>query len=681
MMKNNVTKSALSVFLLLSSLHSAENSVNLEAIVIEAPISEEIGNGSGSFYKKEELGIGEVDSFDELSTFVPSFSVTNYGSRNIVFTSYRGHVNFMTTGSPVAVYIDDIPISYVNTFLAHDLYDISDVTVMKGPQGFTTGLGAQAGIIRLQTDTVIPSEPETTVKAGLANYNEHRLSLHTKVPIDNGGVQFNALYSERDGFTKNNYNNTPFDDEQTKAASLKLTKDYDHLNFTLLALFDRNDDGGTPYVDNRDTPFEMNQNIKGFVRQKNRLASFTIEYSDTGLTVKSVTSIQNFSCDELLDGDRTPENLLEIQSYEHLEQFSEALSLTLEEENWELISGVFYASQSDYTYTERHDYDYLDTEGFREWSTSQPETNMALFGTYKTLLDQNWVLSMGLRYNVVEKEFDNRFEQSFPIVIPEYGFVNTAYPPIYDTKTWHRVLPKLNLAYHFNTTDSIFIQYAQGFKSGGYSYDDYDPQTVAYEPEDSKTVELGMSLQWGRSLFLSGSFYATRVDNLQVETTRPDFSSYIDNSSKAEICGLESELHYLLSEHWTLESGLALTRSEFREYISHGVDYSGNTLIHVPKYTVHLGTHYDLNDRYYINASVKSNGKTYFDKANTLSQSSYAVADAKIGYASKPFEWSIYAKNIFDKRYLTHAISKGDESAYNFGEPRRIGLNLTYYFD
>ena len=167
---------------------------------------------------------------------------------------------------------------------------------------------------------------------------------------------------------------------------------------------------------------------------------------------------------------------------------------------------------------------------------------------------------------------------------------------------------------------------------------------------------------------------------MQVETIRPDITSYVDNAAKAEIYGFESELHYALTDGFKIYSSIGLVQAKFKDYVSNNVDYSGNKLLNVPEYTCELGSEYDFMKKYYFYTALKSNGKTYFDKANSVSQSPYAYVNAKIGFRSKKLLWSIYARNIFDKRYLNYVVSAGGLNAYNFGEPRRFGVSLTYNF-
>lgn len=632
-------------------------------------------------YDTAFLETNMIESVEDLGTYVPSLSISNYGSRNVVFTSYRGHSNFMTTQSPLALYIDDMPLTNHSTFLAQELFNISSVTVLKGPQGFETGLGAQAGIIKLQTDEQITDRVQGSLEAGVANYREHKAVAHLTVPLDSGAASIDALYRKRDGFTTNLYNDTPLDDEQTKALSAKIIKNLtESFRFTLQAMLSDNDDGGTPYQREPYNAFEMNQNINGYVRQKNKMAAVKLDWFGDDLHVRSVTSYSDYDSPELLDADRTPEDFIELRSDQHIKQLSEEVTADYLHEDEEWIGGLFLSHQYASTYEERHDFNYLDVRGYRLWQTSQPEDEAALFATCKKRLDTDWQMDIGLRYSVVRKKFDNLFTQYFPIVIPEYGFVNGADSAIDDTVYWYRLLPKLSLSYETDNHAKVYFTYSRGFKSGGYSYDDYNISTAAYEPEDSDTLELGYAAALHDGLIFSASLYATRIDNLQVEIIHPDLSSSIDNSAKADIYGLEAQLQYALTPEWSMQSALAFTRARYREYASNGVDYSGSHIINVPDFTFFIGSRYDFNRAFFLNASLRSHGRTYFDKANALSQSSYTLADIMVGYHADGFSCNLYLKNAFDKRYFNNIAATGEEFAYNFGEPRRIGVNLRYAF-
>ena len=395
------------------------------------------------FTNLDEQNIHTLEDFGHLE---PSFSLENYGSRNAAFTSYRGQTNFLTTASPIALYINDIPINYVFTYLIHDFYDIGKMRMMPGPQGFESGLGASAGIINLSLATPSAPKPQTTIKTNIGNYNEKGLSLHTSIPLEEGYLQLNALKSTRDGFTQNIHTGKDVDYQNTEGLSLVYNKRLnDALALTFTAIYDNNDDGGTPYHNNPDTPFEMDQTFEGSVKQTQKLASLKLEYFHDNYLLSSITSFQDFKSSEYLDLDRTPENFIVFDSDEKLRQISQDFRLKYENEESTLTTGLFTSKQLTSTYDETYAYNYLDVQGLGYFRTNRPETQMAMYLSYQQQLASLWKLTTALRYQVTKQKFDNYISYYFPIEIEEYDFISTPGFSLNDTLTWHRLLPKVSL--------------------------------------------------------------------------------------------------------------------------------------------------------------------------------------------------------------------------------------------
>ena len=226
----------------------------------------------------------------------------------------------------------------------------------------------------------------------------------------------------------------------------------------------------------------------------------------------------------------------------------------------------------------------------------------------------------------------------------------------------------------------MYVEYAKGFKSGGYNYDDFDITTVRYDAEDSDTLTLGFR-HTNDTWQLNTSLYASKVKNQQVETIRSDLSSYVDNAKDAMIYGLEIQGNYTLTSNWQASGALALTDATYGEFTSKGVDYTGNQLLYTPKYALRLSSQYFLYSHYFIDVAMQVDGKRYFDKENSQAQDAYALLDLSFGYEHENLSWRIYGTNITDERYYNHIATAGDQIAYNYGEPRRVGVRLTYTFD
>ncbi len=82
----------------------------------------------------------------------------------------------MTTDPAVAVAFNDIPFIR-NHFFEQEFYDVSQVEVLRGPQGTLYGRNATAGVVNL-----ISAKPtdqfEAMASADVGNYGNRRLGGH-----------------------------------------------------------------------------------------------------------------------------------------------------------------------------------------------------------------------------------------------------------------------------------------------------------------------------------------------------------------------------------------------------------------------------------------------------------------------------------------------------------------------
>ena len=88
-------------------------------------------------------------SFDsgQLSVFVPSFVMPEYGSRYTSSVYMRG-IGSRVYSPAVGIYVDGIPVLSRSAFNFHT-YDIDRVDVLHGPQGTLYGMNTEGGLIRL----------------------------------------------------------------------------------------------------------------------------------------------------------------------------------------------------------------------------------------------------------------------------------------------------------------------------------------------------------------------------------------------------------------------------------------------------------------------------------------------------------------------------------------------------
>ncbi len=147
------------------------------------------------------------------------------GRENSVF-QIRGQSKALSgTNSPaVASYFADVPQPVFGSGI--DIYDMSNVQVLKGPQGTLFGRNTTGGAVLFYP--VLPTNtPNGYIQVGYGNYNERLVEGAVTVPIvqDKLSLRVAGQYEQRDGYTKNIGVGGNLDDQDVKAfrASLLFT--------------------------------------------------------------------------------------------------------------------------------------------------------------------------------------------------------------------------------------------------------------------------------------------------------------------------------------------------------------------------------------------------------------------------------------------------------------------------
>ncbi|MEO8374639.1 MAG: TonB-dependent receptor [Sphingomonas bacterium] len=145
-------------------------------------------------------------NMDDIARETPVLQNTEFGAgRNKIFIRGIADSSFNgSTQSTASIYFGDVQLGYSGPEPSLNLYDISRVEVLEGPQGTLYGAGAIGGIIRLTPNPVNLAKSEGSVAAGITATNGGGiggdLSGMLNVPLlnDKVGVRMVA-YRVRDG--------------------------------------------------------------------------------------------------------------------------------------------------------------------------------------------------------------------------------------------------------------------------------------------------------------------------------------------------------------------------------------------------------------------------------------------------------------------------------------------------
>ncbi|HEV2561066.1 MAG TPA: TonB-dependent receptor [Rhizomicrobium sp.] len=152
---------------------------------------------------QEQLTSRQIAGGPDLVKEVPNltFTKTNFTGYSIQIRGIGTQAISVTTDPAVAVAFNDIPFIR-NHFFEQEFYDVSQVEVVRGPQGTLYGRNATAGVVN-----VISAKPtdqfEAMASADIGNYHNRRYEGMINIPIVDDRLDIRAAgeWTKRDGYT------------------------------------------------------------------------------------------------------------------------------------------------------------------------------------------------------------------------------------------------------------------------------------------------------------------------------------------------------------------------------------------------------------------------------------------------------------------------------------------------
>jgi outer membrane receptor protein involved in Fe transport len=162
---------------------------------------------------QEQLTATQTAGGPDLVRQVPNltFSKTNFTGYNIQIRGIGTQAISVTTDPAVAVAFNDIPFIR-NHFFEQEFYDVSNVEVLRGPQGTLYGRNATAGVVNLSSAK--PTDQyEAMASLDVGNYNNRRMEGMLNIPIvgDKLDLRIAGEWTKRDGYSFNEQTNKPID--------------------------------------------------------------------------------------------------------------------------------------------------------------------------------------------------------------------------------------------------------------------------------------------------------------------------------------------------------------------------------------------------------------------------------------------------------------------------------------
>lgn len=568
-------------------------------------------------------------------------------------------------------------------------WDLEQVEILRGPQSTQSGRNALAGavVVRSKDPTY---DQEYKLRGGVGNFETRQAAVALNQPIvqDRLAVRLSGEINRTDGFVENI--TTGDDDEgrtdnRTVRASLRFDPSDDLWSILKLSYIDSFD--GFPVSDNDFLPDRLDDRdaeTKEEAEYRSANLRFGYALSDT-LSFENETVYADRDFFFSFDPDGGPASIATFDDDITGESVSQELRITYDSERTQAVVGGFF------TRIEEENVDELTvlssifappalrpllTPGSTETSSTSGRftvRNWALFGEVDFEVVDSVRLIAGLRYDNESRETENVTVRSTndPALAP---FLEDD-PTVSTSTSFDAFLPKAGIVYEFTEDVSLGFTYQRGYRAGGAGFNSARREQFTFDPEFTNNYELAFRSQWldNRLTINANAYFVGYKDQqLVVELSNQMFDFQTENAGSSQSYGAELDVRAVPFDNLDLFASVAYNRTEFRDFVSNGVQLAGNEFRNAPRWTGSVGGTYYFDGGPYLGADASYTSGSFADAQNTssLRSDSRFLVNARAGFEGDTFNVFLYADNLFDKEY----VEERGTVLSTVGPPRTFGI-------
>jgi iron complex outermembrane receptor protein len=619
------------------------------------------------------------------------------------------------------------------------ILDISQVEVLRGPQGTLFGKNATGGAVTIRTTR--PNDDFSAwaeVTAGSDNRGDLRFVVNAPL-TDQLLTRFSASSLNRDGYGASLQDGTEFGDVNTdhvRGALRWLPRE--NLTVDLIADFTRSHQGSavTTLLFAEPGPDSLTGAYNFFVAPTNEVPGFgtgvpwdsrfiTDEYftnystaeSGSELDTYGLTAIVNWSRGDLelksitgyrtmdswwgLDADLSPLTIVEDIQETEQRQFSQEFNLRGAGASLDWLLGLYYFEEeavvsggvilipevftvpSDPVYGIPNPLYERPFGGLRSKFNTTGASSLAGFAHLDCAFTERLSGALGARYTVEEKRTRNP-----PGAVPVASNG--------DSETFENFSPMASMQYFIDRNMQIYGSVSQGFKSGGFNTLVVHPidQYQLFDPEEVTSYELGLKVSRER-FNLAGSIFVVNYDEIHTSVL-DDTVPKILNVAEAEIRGFELELVAAITSSLRAQAGIGYLDAEYTKLNPRGLQdltipvTLDSSFMNAPEWSFNLGLDYSRqiqSGRFEFRADYAWQDKIFNDAINTeeLVQGAFGLLHARVSLGSNSGHWqfSLFGNNLTNEKYIQSGLADKTDmggAVANYARPRQWGFSVRYRF-
>ena len=648
-----------------------------------------------------------VDDVRLLATAVPGLTYTTNG--NVGVPRIRGiGVAFAGAGNENAVstYVDNVYYASAPSAVL-SFNNISQIAVLKGPQGTLFGRNATGGLIQITT-----RDPSQTF-SGLAdvtigNLNTYGTNVYVTGGLTEGLAADLAVHfkDQIDGFGKNLFDG--HDVDQTRELSLrsKLKAELGDATSALL-IFDYGRTtsatpayqllsgslplDGKPFTGGK---FDINANLDPFSGLSQYGVSLDVKHDFGFAELVSITAYRHSDYYARFDADAEPEDYLSVQAHEPDRQFSQELQL-VSSSNGPLTwrAGAFYFwARGGYIPVVIP----IPLFGIvSNVNTSQTTNSAAGFSQATYKFTEATSLTLGGRVTVETKQIDG----SGSLYVDNPG-ISVPQGPYHDSITVRQPTWRIALDHQFTSQTMAYVSYNRGFKSGGF-----DPGSttaaVPFKPEILDAYEVGTKSEvLDRRLRVNAAGFYYDYRNIQLNSFSNGVNS-IYNGKSAKVYGVDMDVTAAPTDNLTFTLGASLLHDRFGDFpISQTAQLATGGIVALPNesakdkrlqftpdWQLNLGAQYEIplkSGSVVLAADYFHSAKWFSTPENRTFQPAYNLVNTSATWAfgqNERHNLKLWGRNLGNVAYADQIVIEVPVADYaSLAQGRTFGVTLSTKF-
>lgn len=721
-------------------LNDSTGVVNLNEVSIVAYKETNYKNSpiSSTLLDKNKIELFQIGSIKEMNGIVPNFYVPDYGSSLSSAVYIRG-LGSRNSGQSISLYVDNLPYVDKSAF-DFELYDLSQIEVLRGPQGTLYGRNSLGGIVNVFTISPMAYQgTRVSIKAG--NYGQYYAKVaHYMKPTQNFGLSISGYYNHLDGFYTNAFDNSKADREDGFGGRVKaISIANENTKLEYIGSVYRVKQKAFPYgLHDRKTGTTAlpNFNDPGTYQRTTFSNVFSTTYTNDELMLNTYISHQFFDDKMQMDQDYLPLSIFQVKQMQKQNMLNGEMVLKsnkVSDYQWSI--GVNLLAQklnvnAPVSFKEDAIKMMLNPQ-FAKMNMQTTNTVFEIPGDYNNrtnsvaffhqstinnLFVNGLSLTGGVRVGGEEITLDYNTSAALDLLIktPVGNIPMQLSDSLIGTaRTSHiQVNPRIALKYEWDTSDYVYFSITRGHKSGGFNIqmvsdlvnqklmNSRNPkapvidveQSAAYKPEISWNYEIGFNnVGLENRLNYSITTYYTHVKGLQLtKFVKSGSGRMLTNAGIATSKGCEVAISYQLFDELGISATYGLADAKFENYtdvktvngVATEIDYKGKNIPYAPKNTVGVQLNYNqplegaFIGKIYASANYNGIGKIHWNEANDLTEDYYSLVSGVVGVQKGAFTLELWGKNLLNTKYNAFYFKSFGHDFFQTGKPLQCGATL-----